>query len=184
MKIVSDSVPRSLSSLRDVVRLPVIGAMDRARVFRCRRARFILSDMTGASAVEFALVVFPFLLLCLGILQFVFLNYTQQTLSNALYSSASRPESELILGSRSGYVTKLCAKIVFQAACLDSTTGVKVEMMRLDDLPTTPTAIAGTTFSPGSSGDVLVLRATMPTPQILAFIPQLTAKDSVIFRRP
>lgn len=147
-------------------------------------ARKALADETGASAVEFAMVAFPFLALCLGILQFVFLHYTQQTLSDALYSSASNPESELISGSKSGYITKICAKITFQTECLNATSGIKVELMRLDDLSTTATAIAGTTFTSGASGDVLVLRATMPTPQIVAFIPQLTAKDSVIFRRP
>ena len=142
------------------------------------------TDASGASAVEFAMVLFPFLTLCLGVIQFVFLHYTQQTLSDALYSSASNPEAELISGSKSGYIAKICAKITFQTDCQNATTGIKVEMMRLDDLSTTTTAIAGLTFTPGASGDVLVLRATMPTPQIVAFIPQLTAKDSVIFRRP
>lgn len=143
-----------------------------------------LADASGASAVEFALVAFPFLALCLGVLQFVFLHYTQQTLSDALYSSASNPEAELISGSKSGYIAKICAKIAFQTDCLSATNGIKVEMMRLDDLSTTTTAITGSTFTSGTSGDVLVLRATMPTPKIVAFIPQLTAKDSVIFRRP
>lgn len=152
---------------------------------RRRTAIFrLLSDPKGASAVEFALVLFPFLLLCLGILQFVFLHYTQQTLSNALYDSASNPEAELVAGNKTGYVTKVCSKIAFQASCLNSTSGLKIEMMRLDDLPVVVTAITGSTFSPGSSGDVLVLRASMPAPQIVGFMPQMTAKDSVIFRRP
>lgn len=151
---------------------------------RFAKVRRGLADASGASAVEFALVVFPFLALCLGVIQFVLLHYTQQTLSDAIYSSASNPEAELVSGSKSGYIAKICAKITFQTDCLSATNGIKVEMMRLDDLPTTTTAIAGSTFTPGASGDVLVLRATMPTPRIVAFIPQLTAKDSVVFRRP
>lgn len=147
------------------------------------RHRRILADRGGASAVEFALVVVPFLMLCLGMLQFLFLHYTQQTLSDALYSSASSPEAELIAGNKSGYITKLCAKIIFATSCLDSTTGVKVELIRLADLPTTTTAIAGTTFNAGSASDVLVLRAKMPAPQVISFIPQMVASDSVIFRR-
>ncbi|TXN21372.1 TadE family protein [Methylobacterium sp. WL9] len=146
--------------------------------------RTVRHDERGASAVEFALVLFPFLILCLGVLQFVFLNYTQQTLSDALYSSASNPESELISGDRSGYRARVCAKMPFQTDCLNLLTGIKIEMMRLDALPTATTAITGSDFLPGASGDVLVLRATMPAPQVVAFIPQLTAKDSVIFRRP
>jgi Flp pilus assembly protein TadG len=147
------------------------------------KARQVLADERGASAVEFALVVLPFLMLCVGMLQFLCLHYTQQTLSDALYNTASSPEAELIAGNKSGYVNKLCAKILFQASCLDATTGVQVELMRLSDLPTSVTPIAGTTFSPGSANDVLVLRAKMPAPQIVSFVPQLMASDSVIFRR-
>lgn len=143
----------------------------------------LLIDERGASAVEFALVVFPFLMLCLGTLQFVILHYTQQTLSDAVYTSASSPEAELIAKNKTGYIAKICAKITFTTSCLDSTNGLKVELIRLADLPTTATAIVGTSFDSGASGDVLVLRATMLTPQIVGFIPRLTAKDSVIFRR-
>ena len=155
----------------------------RARAVRPPKARQMLADETGASAVEFALVVLPFLMLCVGMLQFLCLHYTQQTLSDALYNTASSPEAELIAGNKSGYVNKLCAKIVFQASCLDATTGVQVELMRLSDLSTSATAIAGTTFNSGTANDVLVLRAKMPAPQIVSFVPQLMASDSVIFRR-
>ena len=141
------------------------------------------ADQTAASAVEFALVVLPFLMLCIGMLQFMLLHYTQQVLSDALYSTASSPEVELIAGDKPGYIAKLCSKIIFQTDCQNTTTGVKVELMRLADLPTTAVSITGTTFSSGSANDVLVLRARMPAPQIVSFVPQLMASDSVIFRR-
>lgn len=140
------------------------------------------ADETGAAAVEFALVALPFLMLCLAMLQLLFLHYTQQTLSDALYASASSPEAELTTGNKSGYVSKLCNRILFSTNCLASN-GVKVELIRLVDLPTTATAITGTTFNAGSPGDVLVLRAKMPAPQVVFFMPQLIASDSVIFRR-
>lgn len=147
------------------------------------KSRYYFADQRGASAVEFALVVLPFLMLGLGILQFLLFNYTQQMLSDALYSTASSPEAEVISGNKPGYVSKLCAKIGFQSDCLNATTGVRVELMRLADLPATGVAITGATFSPGSANDVLVLRAKMPAPQVISFIPQMTASDSVIFRR-
>lgn len=153
------------------------------RPVQIKRGRRALSDEGGASAVEFAMVVLPFFLLCLGILQFLMLHYTQQILSDALYSTASSPEVELIAGNKSGYIAKLCAKIVFQSSCLNATTGVQVELMRLSDLPTAATGITGTTFNAGSANDVLVLRAKMPAPQIISLIPQMMAMDSVIFRR-
>jgi Flp pilus assembly protein TadG len=142
-----------------------------------------VADEAGASAVEFALLALPFLMLGLGMLQFLLLHYTQQMLSSALYSTASSPEAELIAGDKSGYIAKLCSKVVFQTDCTNTTTGVKVELMRLTDLPTTATPITGTTFNPGSANDVLTLRAKMPVPQMVFFIPQMTSSDSVIFRR-
>lgn len=149
------------------------------------RARLrIWSDERGASAVEFALVVMPFLMLCLGILQFLMLHYTQQMLSNTLYSSASSPEAELISGNKSGYIAKVCANIIFSTDCLSSTNGLKVELAPLSSLATTATAITGSAaLNPGASGDALILRASIPAPQIVSFMPQLMAKDSVIFRR-
>lgn len=157
----------------------------RARNMRpVSRFRAFAKDAAGATAVEFALVVTPFLMLCIGILQFVLLHYTQQTLSDALYSSASKPEAELIAANQTGYIAKLCAKIPFPTDCLNATNGVKVEMMRLADLPTATTGISGTSFTSGASGDVLVLRAMMPAPRIVAFIPPLMTRDSVVFRRP
>ena len=145
----------------------------------------IWSDQTGASAVEFALVAMPFLMLCMGIFQFLILHYTQQTLTNTLYSSASSPEAELISGNKSGYIAKVCANIIFSTDCLSTTNGLKVELVPLSSLATTATVITGTdALNPGSSGDALVLRASMPAPLVLSFMPRLMAKDSVIFRRP
>ena len=154
-------------------------------VSRRRKSMNPFADTAGASAVEFALVSMPFLLLCLGILQFLFLHYTQQTLTNALYNSASSPETVLTQGNKTGYIAAVCAKVFFPTDCLNSTTGLKVELIPLASLSTTATAITGAAaLNPGASGDALVLRASMQVPRIVSFIPLLTARDSVIFRRP
>lgn len=142
-------------------------------------------DDAGASAVEFALVSLPFMMFVLGILQFVMLHYTQVSLSDALYTTASLPQTDatktaLINEDLTTYKTNICAKMAFKTDCMSK---IVIEMMKLDDLPTGKTDISGASFDSGASGDLLVLRAKMPAPQIAPLIPVLTAKDSVLFRR-
>lgn len=145
-----------------------------ARLVTCR---------SGAAAVEFALIAFPLVMLVLGMLQFVIYCYLQQTLSDALYQTASDPEPELLAQDKPGYVAKFCARIAFSDSCLNQTTGIKIEAMKLANAPTAPTAITGTTFDTGASRDVILLRATMAAPRIVPMIPELVAQDSVVFRR-
>ncbi|QRE74874.1 TadE family protein [Methylobacterium aquaticum] len=145
-----------------------------ARLVTCR---------SGAAAVEFALIAFPLVMLVLGMLQFVIYSYLQQTLSDALYQTASDPEPELLAQDKPGYVAKFCARIAFSDSCLNQTTGIKIEAMKLANAPTAPTAITGTTFDTGASRDVILLRATMAAPRIVPMIPELVAQDSVVFRR-
>lgn len=146
-------------------------------------SRKMLACESGATAVEFAMIAFPLVILVLGVFQFVMYFYLQQTLSNALYQTASAPESEVLSQDQAGYITKICAKIAFGTTCLDRAKGIKVEAMKLANVPTTALAITGTTFDTGTSQDVILLRATMTAPQIVPLIPALIARDSVIFRR-
>lgn len=148
-----------------------------------RQAARLLKCRSGAAAVEFALIAFPLVMLVLGMLQFVIYCYLQQTLSDALYQTASDPEPELLAQDKPGYVAKFCARIAFSDSCLNQSTGIKIEAMKLANAPTAPTAITGTTFDTGASRDVILLRATMAAPRIVPMIPELVAQDSVVFRR-
>ncbi|MGF3024600.1 TadE/TadG family type IV pilus assembly protein [Methylobacterium aquaticum] len=145
-----------------------------ARMVTCR---------SGAAAVEFALIAFPLLMLVLGMLQFAIYYYLQQSLSNALYETASNPEPELLVQDKPGYTAKICAKIALSQSCLNPTTGIKIEAMKLVNVPTAALAITGTTFDTGASQDAILLRATMTAPRIVPLIPALAAQESVVFRR-
>ena len=145
-----------------------------ARMLRCR---------SGATAVEFALIAFPLLMLVLGLLHFVIYCYLQQTISDALYQSASEPEAELLARDKPGYKAKICARIAFTQSCLNQTSGITIEAMKLPDVPTASTAITGTSFDTGASQDVIVLRAAMAAPRLVPLVPQLVARESVVFRR-
>ncbi|WP_336488854.1 TadE/TadG family type IV pilus assembly protein [Methylobacterium nigriterrae] len=142
----------------------------------------ILACERGAVAVEMALLAWPMIGLVVGILQLVIVQYTQVQLSNALYDSASSPEAELILGSATAYKAKVCGKIIIMPSATCNAR-LLVELMKLSDAPTAATAVAGTTFDPGSANDALLLRASVPTLQFLPLLPSITARASVVFRR-
>lgn len=145
------------------------------------RATTIVRDTKGATAIEFGLVALPFLMMCLGILQFLFLHYNQDSLSDALFAIASQPTVFVTGGdTQAAYKTAICNKSAFQANC---TAKLKVERYRLATLPTAQTAVAGTVWQ-GASGDLVVLRASLDTLQVVGFVPTLTAKDSVIYALP
>lgn len=141
-----------------------------------------LACRRGSVAVEMALLAWPTILLVLGVLQLVLVQYTQVLLSNALFDSAAAPESELTLGLAAGYKAKVCDKIfVMQAATCK--TRLVVEMMKLTDAPVAATAITGATFSAGAVNDALLLRASLPNIRILPLLPEIPARASVVFRR-
>jgi Flp pilus assembly pilin Flp len=134
------------------------------------------SETGGATAVEFALVVWPFLMICLGIIQFLFLSYTQSTLSDALYGMASQPA----IGTQAAYKSTICGKNAFTVNC---TSNLKLERWTLANLPTSSTAVGSAAWQ-GVSGDIVVLRAIVPALSVIGFLPTMNASEAVIFRLP
>ncbi|MEA1834043.1 TadE/TadG family type IV pilus assembly protein [Methylobacterium durans] len=136
----------------------------------------------GASAVEFALLAWPMIGLVLGILQYAVVQYAQVVLSDRLHLSASRPEAELLLGDRAGYRALLCAKIVVvpSATCQAR---LVVELAPLSASPTAQTPVRGASFSAGLPKEVMLLRAALPIPIVVPFVPAVTVQSSVVYRR-
>ncbi|MFD0937575.1 TadE/TadG family type IV pilus assembly protein [Methylobacterium trifolii] len=150
-----------------------------------RRAPSLCRDASGAVAVEFAILVWPVILLLVGILQLGLYQYTQVQLGNALFDAASGPSEELglLTGNATTYKTTVCTRIRILplATCKAN---LLVEMQVLSTVSTTATAITGTTFNAGASNNALLLRAGIPAIRILPFLPVMWAKGSVVFRRP
>lgn len=159
-----------------VIRGHVAGERRSAGAFR----RFPTAS-GGATAVEFSLLCMPFFLILLGILQYFCFHIMRSTLSDALYQSAASPEPVLLLGQKEAYKNILCNQTVFAQTCLST---IKLEMQPLSSVPTSATPIVGTTFNPGTTNDVLVLRGSSQVVNILPMFPTLTVKAAVIFRRP
>lgn len=149
---------------------------------RLRRRSSFRVDTKGATAVEMALLAWPTFMLILGILQLVFIQNTQALLNDAVHDSGAKPEAELLLGSAGLYKQTLCGRMIFMGrqTCIDT---VKVELMPLTSAPKAETPISGATFQPGLPNEAMLLRAALPVIKLVPFIPQFTARSSVVFRR-
>ncbi|WP_207919307.1 TadE/TadG family type IV pilus assembly protein, partial [Methylobacterium segetis] len=136
----------------------------------------------GASAVEFALLAWPLIGLVLGILQYVVVEYAGVLLSDRLHISAGKPETELLLGDRAAYRALVCGKIVVvpSATCRAR---LVLELAPLSAGPTAPTPVTGATFSAGLPKEVMLLRAALPIPIVIPFVPAVTVRSSVVYRR-
>lgn len=152
------------------------------RAWIARPACGFRRDTGGAVAVEFAILVWPIILLILGALQLGVYQYTQVQLTNALFDTAADPEPAIYASDATSYKALICSRIRIMptATCKAA---LLVEMARLADVPTTTTALTGTTFTAGASKDVLLLRAGVPGVRIMPLLPAFWAKGSVVFRR-
>ncbi|MDP4022473.1 pilus assembly protein [Methylobacterium sp. NEAU 140] len=147
-----------------------------------RPVRRLRADRRGSVAVEFALLVWPVILLVMGGIQLAIYQYTQLTLSNALFDTASDPEPAVLLGNQAGYKSIVCARIrIMPAATCEEK--LLVEMTPLAAVPTGTLSIQGAAFSPGLPMNLLVLRAAIPAVKIVPLWPPTWAKASVVFRR-
>lgn len=160
---------------------PMTGNRESPRTARGSLLRRFGAASGGATAVEFSLLCLPFFLILLAILQYFCFHIMRGTLSDALYQSASSPETALLLGQKDAYKNILCNKTVFAETCLST---VKLEMQPLANVPTGATAITGAVFNPGTTNDVLLLRGSSEVVNFLPLFPTLTVKASVVFRRP
>lgn len=145
----------------------------RALVARSRGKDFA-EDAQGATAVEFAIVSIPFFMILCAIFEAAFLLFNQSNLENATYE-ASR---QLLTGqiqsngqSNSQQLTTftnlVCNKLWSNFACGN----VKVDVRSASDytgsFDTTKTICGNgqtASYTPGSSGDVIVVRVCYPYP--------------------
>lgn len=139
-----------------------------------RRGVDFAEDAHGATAVEFGIVSIPFFMILCAIFEAAFLLFNQSNLENATYD-ASR---QLLTGQIQGngqttaqqlttFTNLVCSKLWRNFSCAN----VKVDVRSASDytgsFDTTKT-ICGSgqtaSYTPGASGNVLVVRVCYPYP--------------------
>ena len=150
------------------LKAPFRMVLERGRRVRRRFARF-RDDARGATAVEFAMIAIPFFMIFCAIFESAFLVFNQGNLEAATYS-ASR---QLLTGTGQGagwtvsdFRNQLCNSSGLWANFdCQNTSKMKIDVRSASDFTSDPTAGQGMfsgattmTYTPGSSGNVVVVR--------------------------
>jgi Flp pilus assembly protein TadG len=145
------------TSLRDLCQRLIPAKLVRLRRFAKRQ--------DGAVAVEFALVMLPFLLLMFIIMETALVFFAGQTLETAVADSARLIKTGQAQNSsltQATFKTAVCARVY---ALFDCSSGMYVDVQTYSDFSSISTTVTYdssgnpvTTYSPGSSGDIVVVR--------------------------
>ena len=131
-------------------------------------------DARGATAVEFSIVSIPFFMILCAIFEAAFLLFNQSNLENATYDASRQlltgqiqSNGQTTAQQLTTFTNLVCSKLWRNFSCAN----VKVDVRSASDytggFDTTKTICnAGQTasYTPGSSGNVLVVRVCYPYP--------------------
>ena len=121
------------------------------------------SERKGSTAVEFAIVIVPFLLLTLGTLEISLIHLSRSALSDAIEKT-----SRQIMTGQGGclaaddYVTQLCERLAFSNGdCIDNTKVIVQELTSFTDNPGADPAFDSFTSSVenGTQNSIMLLRS-------------------------
>lgn len=147
----------------------------------------LLRDPAGASAVEFAIICAPFLLLILWILQIGIYYFAQSALDNGVRRTAQTMYQSFKAGSAPTFMSggDLKASIATNAGALIENDGtLAAEVRQIGSLSGGPVPIANGTTDYGTATSTLVVRAQS---QVVSFAPGFGAlariRSSAIIRR-
>lgn len=139
----------------------------RTRIIRAARAwRRLRRDQNGAAAVEFALVATPFLALIFAIIESAIVLFAGQVLETAVVDSARlimTGQAQAAGMSQAQFKQQVCTRIT---GLFDCANGVYVDVKSFSSFSTVSinspvqngTFTDNFTYSPGSAGDVVVVR--------------------------
>jgi len=149
------------------------------RLFATRTARRLMRREDGAAAVEFAIVVAPFLALMFAILETGLVFFAGQTLETVAADSARlimTGQAQNAGMSQSAFTTAVCNKVVAMFTCSSMLLDVKTysnfsgadTSLPIDSKGNVNSAGFG--FQPGGPGDIVVMRLMYPWPTFMSLL--------------
>lgn len=134
-------------------------------------------DDRGATIIEFAIVAAPFIALLLAVVQTSLVMFTQQVLETSTEKSARfvlTGGAQLAGLTKSTFKQKVCSSLPGNVKCADLLVDVRVasnfdeskvgrDGIEFDSLGNINDT---TTYQPGNSGDIVVLRLIYPAPVV------------------
>ena len=154
-----------------------------------RRGRDLLPDRSGTTAVEFALVAVPFLIMVLGIMEIGYDLYVQVALDNAVQTAARSVQ----VGSVKGASGETSAQFVTSAVCPALSPGLDCALLTVgvktipggSNYYSNPTPLtlaaassAGGSICTGQGGQLVILQAWYAGPSFLGgLIPSFSSSS-------
>jgi Flp pilus assembly protein TadG len=167
----------------------------RAHIRLAAFGRAYRSDAKGATAVEFAMVALPLLLLLFSVLELAMIFLISTTLENATYNAARQIRTGNFQASGTptavAFKTAVCNDLSWLGSACTSKVEVDVRTYASFTNPSIPDPISNgnfntgaLTFVPGSPGDIVLVRAfykwTLVTPYLTSGLQKLNGGVSVI----
>ena len=143
------------------------------------------SDRSGASAVEFALVAMPFVLLMLALPQMAIYFMTQSSLDAGVIQTADSLVNTYYAATTPATMTPAALKTLLvskSGGLVHNDATLNVELRKLSALGATAVAV-GNTVDTSAPKDVLVLRAQAFVTSVVPLMGTMSVRSSVIVRR-
>ncbi len=156
----------------------------KARLTRARRfvrriplvGRFVRHD-DGAAAVEFALILLPFLTIIFMIIETAIVFFAQQALETAVANSARlvmTGQAQTSGLTATSFKTSVCSQII---ALFDCANKMNVDIQTYTSFGVIDTSVkfdaSGnpiTNYAPGKAGDIVVVRLLYPWPIVVPLV--------------
>ncbi|MBI1686012.1 TadE/TadG family type IV pilus assembly protein [Caulobacter hibisci] len=157
--------PRSFGArLRLAARRPSFG-----------RARALAHDESGATAVEFALLLVPFLILFFGLFELGFVYFATLTLDEAVTGSGRQirtGEVQTTGGTAATFKTAVCKNMGLLTDMCPSALRIDVRTVSTFASTTSLTTPTNTCWDPGGPASLVVVRAYFDWPLIVPLLSQ------------
>jgi Flp pilus assembly protein TadG len=148
------------------------------------------ADRRGASAIEFAMLGLPFIVLLVQIVELSLVYLASTTLDNAV-AIASRQiqtgavQSAAAPATAATFIAKICANMGWMQASCASSIQVDVRTETTFGNPTEPDPLASgslnaaaLTFNAGGPGQIVLVRAFLTWPLIMPVIDSALSRDN------
>ncbi len=174
---------------------PGFPPLTRARARLAGFGRAYRTDAKGATAVEFAMVALPLLMLLFSVLELAMVFLISTTLENATYNAARQIRTGSFQGggtpTAQAFKTSICSSLAWLGSNCTANVEVDVRTYATFTNPTIPDPISSGTFNtaslsftPGAAGEIVLVRAfykwTLLTPFLNGGLQKLNGGISVI----
>lgn len=136
-----------------------------------------LKDECGASAVEFGLLAFPFLLMVFAILEIALMFFIDSSLDSALQRASREVRTGTAAGSGwtlASFKQAVCSDMVFAFGCSDNLRVRTTVMTDFSSASYVSPVVNGTlsideSFSAGAASDYMLIQVFLPWQSLLGF---------------